>query len=818
MIYPSDFENKIGFSGIRELLVEKCISRSGKELAHEMRFSGDFSEVRRRLSQVAEMVDLIEAHEAIPGDSIHDVGPWLTLLRSEGNWLPASNLYHLGRMLETVGQLGRYFSSEESRKRSPELSHLFGSLVGFPMIEREIERCIDRHGEVKDNASEGLYAVRRAIRAASGSMQSAMRGVLDRARQAGIVDRDTQPAIRDGRMVIAVPAEKRRQLAGIMHDQSATGKTIFIEPSEVVEASNRLRELTLEEQREVTEILKGIAVMIRPEIDAISEECSYLYILDFIRAKASLAIETGGEMPVLEKVPEIDWFHAVHPGLLLTLRKQNKEVVPLTLKLDSKQRILIISGPNAGGKSVALKTVGVIQYMTQCGLLPTLYSNSHIGVFKSILADIGDEQSMENDLSTYSSHLRNMKTFLANADSRTLLLADEMGSGTEPQIGGALAQAILTRLGGSGCFAVVTTHYQNLKSMADELDGFVNGAMLYDRQHLQPSFQLSVGSPGSSFALEIARKTGLPIDVIEKAKEIVGSDYVNADKYLLDIARDRRYWANKRQSVKEKEAKLDQLLEQYETKSSDLRKKRAEIINEARHEARELMRGANAKIEKTIRDIRSAEAEKERTRELRRELEKYKSNLEKEESQSDSSLPELLWIQRHKSKAARTPKPKTVVNDTPLEVGDYVRMSDGGTTGKILAVNGKKAEVAFGALRTFVDLSKLSRAQAPKPTALSQPSIVSGTTSESSRQRQLNFKQEIDIRGMRADEAIQAVTYFLDDAVQFGASRLRILHGTGHGILKTLIRQQLDVNKSVKRYADEDVRFGGAGITVVDLE
>lgn len=817
MIYPSDFEYKIGFSGIREILVEKCISRSGKELAHEMRFSGDFNEVRRRLSQVAEMVDLVEAHEAVPGDSIHDVGPWLTLLRSEGNWLPASDLYHLGRMLDTVGQLGRYFSSEESRKRSPELSRLFGSLVGFPMIVREIERCIDRHGEVKDNASEGLYAVRRAIRAASGSMQSAMRGVLDRARQAGIVDRDAQPSIRDGRMVIAVPAEKRRQLAGIMHDQSATGKTIFIEPAEVVEAANHLRELTLEEQREVTEILKGIAVMIRPDIDALSEECSYLYLLDFIRAKASLAIETGGEMPVLEKIPEIDWFHAVHPGLLLTLRKQNKEVVPLNLKLDNKQRILIISGPNAGGKSVALKTVGVIQYMTQCGLLPTLYSNSHIGVFKSILADIGDEQSMENDLSTYSSHLRNMKTFLANADPHTLLLADEMGSGTEPQIGGALAQAILTRLGESGCFAVVTTHYQNLKSMADELEGFVNGAMLYDRQHLQPSFQLSVGSPGSSFALEIARKTGLPPDVIEKAKEIVGSDYVNADKYLLDIARDRRYWANKRQSVKEKEAKLDQLLEQYESKSSDLRKKRAEIINEARHEARELMKGANARIEKTIRDIRSAEAEKERTRELRRELDKYKEELEKE-NQSDSNLPELLRKQRHKSKAARAPKPKAEVKDTPLEAGDYVRMTDGGTVGKILDVKDKKAEVAFGALRTFVDVSKLRRAQAPKPSALSQSSVISGATSESSRQRQLNFKQEIDVRGMRADEAIQAVTYFLDDAIQFGASRLRILHGTGHGILKTLIRQQLDINKSVKKYADEDVRFGGAGITVVDLE
>lgn len=819
MIYPKDFEQKIGFSSIRELLAGKCESHTAKELTRQMSFSGDFSEVKRRLLQTSEMLSLLGTKKALPVDAVHDIGQSLTLLRSEGNYLVADKLHQLSQMLETLGRLGRFFSTPESRSNMPELAELFGNLMGFPQVVSEIDRCVDRHGEVKDNASEALLKVRRAIKAATGSVQSSMRAVYERAKQSGIIDRDTQPTVRDGRLVLAVPAEKRRQLSGIMHDESASGKTVFIEPLEVVEASNRIRELSLEEHREVVEIFKGIAATIRGHIDEIAAESLFLYLFDFIRAKALVAMDMDAHMPVIERIPEFDWFHAIHPGLLLTLRSQGKEVVPLDLKLDKDRRILIISGPNAGGKSVALKTIGVIQYMTQCGMLPTVYSNSHIGVFHKLMADIGDEQSMENDLSTYSSHLRNMKTFLANADSNTLILADEMGSGTEPQIGGALAQSILERLGQTGCYAIVTTHFQNLKTMADDTPGFVNGAMMYDRQHLQPTFQLSVGSPGSSFALEIARNIGLPFEVVEKAKEIVGTDYVNSDRYLLDIARDRRYWANKRKAIREKEAKLDSLLVQYESKSSDLKKQRAEILNEARHEARELMKGANARIEKTIREIKSVEAEKERTRGIRRELEEYKTQLNNEAGSKDSDLPELLREQRHKSKAKRIRhREEEQPADIPLQPGDYVRMSDGGVSGRIMSINAKKAEVAFGSLRTYVELNRLKRASAPKPTALSQPSVMTAASSDAARERQLNFKQEIDVRGMRADEAIQAVTYFIDDAVQFGASRLRILHGTGHGILKTLIRQQLDINKSVKKYADEDVRFGGAGITVVDME
>lgn len=820
MIFPKDFETKIGFAALRQIIVDKCETRLGKEAAVAMDFVSGYEEIRRRLTCVSEMVSLFSSASEMPEERVHDVVPWLLEIKAAGSFMSADHLQKLSATLQTMSSVGGFFSKKDDngKSRYPYLSDEFSMLPVFPEIVREIERCIGRFGEVKDNASPGLMEVRRAMSAAQGSMQRAMRRVLDRAMGGGIVDKDTTPSLRDGRMVIPVSSAMKRSLNGIVHDQSATGKTVFIEPAEVVEAGNRLRELEMDERREIAIILTAISDMVRPYIDEITEACKVLAKLDFIKAKARFAQETDGEMPVIGRKPEIEWYHAIHPGLLLNLRAHGREAVPLDITLTEEKRILIISGPNAGGKSVCLKTVAVVQYMMQCGMLPTLYYNSHMGIFNGIFIDIGDEQSIENDLSTYSSHLANMKYFFLHADKKTLILADEMGSGTEPQIGGALAQSILTDLGKTGCMGVVTTHYQNLKTFAETEPGFVNGAMLYDRQHLRPTFQLSIGNPGSSFALEIARNTGLPADVIERAKDIVGSEYVNIDKYLLDIQRDRRYWTNKRLSIKEKEHKLDKLLETYEDSSSDLKAQRAAIIRAAKEEAKEILAGANAQIERSIHEIRKAEAEKERTKQIRKELEEYRQNLETEEKES---VPEVLKPLRHKSQktdAVRKSK-KTATQDVrkSLEVGDYVRMSDGGVVGKILSVSGKKAEVAFGALRTIVELGKLKAAQRPKQTASSSVLTVSSATSNESRQRQLNFKNEIDVRGMRADEALQAVTYFLDDAVQFNASRLRILHGTGHGILKTLIRQQLKANPNVADFHDEDVRFGGAGITVIDL-
>ena len=825
MIYPSDFESKIGFDFLRKTIKEKCKSAMGKDEVDAMAFSSDYNYIKRELECVREMMVILSSQLPMPLDTIFDVLPYLAEIKAEGSYMTSSRLNELLKMLLMMDNLVQFFKkqhdSESGATPFPTLDAEFAQLSVYPFLIREIESCINKYGEIKDNASPELYEIRSQIRASQGSMQRAMRRVLDRAVASGIVDKDASPSIRDGRMVIPVTAANKRGLQGIIHDESATGKTVFIEPAEVVEAGNRLRELEMEERREIVVILRRIANEIRPHIEEISMSCRHIGRLDFIRAKGLFAIDIDAQMPHIEDHPEIEWYHAVHPGLKLTLRPQGREVVPLNLTLSKERRILIISGPNAGGKSVCLKTTAVVQYMMQCGVMPTLYSNSHMGIFKNIFIDIGDEQSFENDLSTYSSHLKNMKFFVTHSGKQTLVLADEMGSGTEPQIGGALAQAILKELGKSGCMGMITTHYQNLKTFADSEPGFVNGAMLYDRQHLQPTFELSVGTPGSSFALDIAAKTGLPKYIIDDAKEIVGSDYVNLDKYLSEISRDRRYWANKRQNIREKEVKLDNLLSKYEETAGDLKAQRKAIINDARKEAKEILDGVNAKIERTILEIRNAAAEKEKTKELRKNLNEFKQKVfDSDEENEEKNVPKALAPLKHKSRINR--KPASGVNkpvkDEPLKVDDFVKLDGNSTTGKILSIQGKKAEVAFGSLRTIVNLDKLKPASKPKESALSSASSYSTSTSQESRSRQLNFKNEIYVRCMRADEALQAVTYFMDDAIQFSISRVRILHGTGHGILKTLIREQLRANPSVKNFSDEDVRFGGAGITVVDLD
>lgn len=824
MIYPSDFESKIGFDFLRRCVAEKCASAMGREEVAQMSFSSDFITITRNLRCVDEMMRIITGGLPLPVDNIYDVLPYLTEIRAEGSYMTAERLHKLRKMLVMMSEISLFFRSqcdEETGVSSfPMLSGEFSCMEQFPLLSAEIDRCINKFGEVKDNASPALGEIRSQIRAASGSMQRAMRRVLDSAVARGVVEKDASPALRDGRLVIPVSAANKRGINGIIHDESATGKTVFVEPAEVVEAGNRLRQLEIDERREVIAVLRGIADMIRPHIEGIASSCRDIGRIDFIRGKARFALEVGAQMPHVEDKEELEWYHAVHPGLYLALKAHDRSVVPLNLTLNEEKRILIISGPNAGGKSVCLKTTAVVQYMMQCGMMPTLYNNSHMGIFRNMFIDIGDEQSFENDLSTYSSHLRNMKFFLSHSDNRTLILADEMGSGTEPQIGGALAQSILTDLGKSGCMGIVTTHYQNLKTFADEEPGFVNGAMLYDRQHLQPTFELSVGNPGSSFAIDIALKTGLPKDVVERAKVIVGSDYVNIDKYLSEIARDRRYWANKRQSIREKENKLDSLLSKYEEVAGDLRSKRKEILNEARKEAKEILENVNSKIERTILEIRKTEAEKERTKQLRKEIDDLKQRVDDTAEDSENgSVPKALQPLKHRSrKGPSTQKSDKKEKKVEISAGDYVRLDGGSTIGKVMSVSGKKAEVVFGSLRTTVDVKRLISSSRPKESALSAKPGMSLSTSADSRNRQLQFRNEIDVRGMRADEALQAVTYFLDDAIQFSASRVRILHGTGHGILKTLIRQQLKANTAVAHYEDEDVRFGGAGITVVDLE
>lgn len=822
MIYPDDFELKIGFNSVRKVLIDYCSGKLGKDEVLSMHFYTNYDVIMHKLGCVDEMVKILTSDIPFPSLTQHDVLPYLAEIKAQHSYIGSERLYHLMTVFQSFEELLDFFKnqkdSETEKSFFAELEKEITGLYSFTELRKILSNSVNKFGDIKDTASIKLSELRSQIKSAYTSMQHVMKRIFDRAVSNGIVDKDTSPSIRDGRMVIPVSSDKKRLISGIIHDESSSGKTVFIEPVEVVEAGNRVKELEIEEKREIVSILISLADLIRPHISDISKGCRILGKFDFIIAKAKFAIDMNGQLPHIKNKPELEWYHAEHPSLIISLRNSGRKVVPLDISLSENKRILIISGPNAGGKSVCLKTVAVIQYMMQCGLMPTLYNNSHMGIFDNIFIDIGDEQSFENDLSTYSSHLKNMRFFLTHANKKTLFLADEIGSGTEPQIGGAIAQAILKQLGNSGGYGVVTTHFQNLKTFAESEKGFVNGAMLYDRGRLEPTFQLSIGNPGSSFAIDIAHKMGLPHNVIEDAKKIVGEDYVNIDKYLSDLARDRKYWASKRQNIKEREHKLDNLLENYEEIAHDLKIRRKAIIDQAKKEAKEIVDGANARVERTILEIRKAQADKEKTKKIRSELNKFSDENISEEEKYDIKEIKRLKHRSKKSKQTKIESKPVNVKQKEIQVGDYVSLEDGNTPGKVISISGKKAEVLFGLLRMTVEMSRLKITSKPKEKASDISLSISNQTYNDSRNRQLNFKNEIDVRGMRADEALQAVTYFIDDAIQFGISRVRILHGTGQGILKTLIRQQLKSINGISKFGDEDIRLGGTGITVVDLE
>ncbi|MCQ2289464.1 MAG: Smr/MutS family protein [Muribaculaceae bacterium] len=818
MIYPSNFEQKIGFTTIRHEIEKRCISPLGLTHCEHMSFSTHYSSIMTWLNQTNEFLAIIQSSKEFPLNFIFDLRGPLKAVTTPGTFLSADNLFNLQRSLTTVADILKFFSSskEEENTPYPTLKKLVSGMQSFATIIDDIAAILDKNGNIKDNASPLLADLRRTIMSVTSSINGMLRRIIAQGKSSGVLDNDVQPSVRDGRLVIPVAPAHKRKVKGIVHDESASGKTVFIEPEEIVEANNRIRETEAEIAREIIRILTAVTDNIRPHIDDLLGTYSVLGKIDFIRAKALFAHEIGAQLPHIQEKPLIEWYHATHPGLYLSLKEQGKEVVPLNLQLDHNQRILLISGPNAGGKSVCLKTVGINQYMMQCGVLPMLYNNSHMGLFRSIFIDIGDQQSIEDDLSTYSSHLTNMKTFLQRGGGETLVLIDEFGGGTEPQIGGAIAQAILKRLNEKKVYGVITTHYQNLKHFADETQGIVNGAMLYDRQHMRPLFQLSVGYPGSSFAIEIARKIGLPQDVIEHASEIVGSDYINMDKYLLDIVRDRKYWENKRHEIHVKEKKLDAVVEQYNNRLEKIASEQKKIIKDAKTEAQDILAKSNAQIERTIKEIREMQAEKEKTKEVRRQLDEFKQRLENQGNEPNKHIENLRPKHNLQRKHNKTEPSQAKAKDRPLAAGDNVIMKGATTVGTIISVDEKFAIVAFGNLKTRVETSRLERTLKKADTV--QPLSMSKEANNQIRSRQLNFKPDIDVRGMRADEAIQAVTYFIDDAIQFQQSRVRILHGTGTGVLKTMIRQYLNTVDGVRSYRDEHVQFGGAGITIVDLE
>lgn len=822
MLYPEKIEEKIGFTSVRAEIRQRCHCEGSRQLCDTMAFMTEFDRIDEALRSVEEMVASLKSEEAIPLEGIDDINSPLSLIKIPGTYLDTREYVKIRKMLSCFSRIDEYFrkDGDGAVKLYPHLNAISAGLDEIPYsAARFIDRAIDPStGAVKDNASKELAEIRSQLRSISGRVNSIMRRVIADAISKGWVESDTSPSMRDGRLVIPVSPMNKRRIQGIVHDESASGKTLYIEPIEIVEANNRTRELQLEENREIVRILTSIADELRPMIPEIETGAEIVYHLDFIRAKALYAELVDGSMPVVADTQEIEWYHACHPVLMLSLRRHGREIVPLDIRQNSDRRILVISGPNAGGKSVCLKTVGTLQYMLQCGILPPAYQNSHFGIFRDIFVDIGDDQSFEDDLSTYSSHLRSMKFMLQRGNSQSLFLIDEMGSGTEPTIGGALAKAILEQMNRKKMWGVVTTHYQILKEYADNEDGLVNGSMLYDRHLMQPMFTLSIGSPGSSFALEIARKTGLQPEVIAAAEEIVGKEYVNLDSYLLDITRDRRYWENKRIAIKQKEKKLEQIIEKYAEDAEQLRTRRRQIIEEATKEAQQILNSSNAAIERTIAEIKQANAEREKTLEARRKLKEERQALEKiEESDRAANNPLLSKAPKKKSKSRGGEEVKNPEGRTNnINLGDNVRLDGGSSIGSVLEVSGNNAIVAFGNIKTTVKINRLQRTDA-KPKAPRQ-ATVSMQTIDSGYEKQLNFKQEIDVRGMRAEEALQAVTYFIDDAIRFSIPRVRILHGTGTGALRQAIRGLLSTTAGIENYHDEDVRFGGAGITVVNLK
>ena len=794
MLYPQNIEQKIDFQVIRDGLKGCCMSSLGKERVDAMQWLTHYPTVRDLLARVREMMALLtDPALAFPHGEIYDLREALSRIRIEGLFMDEAELFSLRKMLDYAGQLERFFATLDKAKY-PLLSQESGIASQFGNITTTIDRILDRYGKMRDNASPELARIRKEISASQGSVSRALNAILRQAQAEGILDKDAAPTMREGRLVLPVPPAYKRKIGGIVHDESATGKTVFIEPQQVVEANNRIRELEGEERRERMRILMAITADIRPQVPQILETETYLGEVDFLRAKALFAIDMHAIVPEISKKPMIDWREAYHPVLLLNFRRQGKTVVPLTIRLlgdkAKGERILVISGPNAGGKSVCLKTVAMLQYMIQCGLPVPMNEASKMGFFKQLLMDIGDEQSIEDDLSTYSSHLRNMKHFVRYADAHTLLLIDEFGTGTEPMIGGAIAEAVLSQLNEQRAFGVVTTHYGNLKHLAERTEGIINGAMLYDRGQLKPLFQLSIGQAGSSFAVEIARQIGLPETIIQRATDIVGEEHIDYDKHLQDIARDKRYWENKRQNIRQREKHLEEKIAHYEEQLASIKAKKRAIIEEANAEAADLLRKSNATIERTIREIKEAKAEKKATQAARQKVESLKTKVE-----------------RQANKTSPTSKTSTTTQSTkqPKVLRDLSDL-------KILTKNPAKL---------LQEQEANNRASGSR--SLGQVRISNVT--DELRRKKLSFNRELDIRGLRVDEALEMLIAYIDDALMVNAEQVSILHGTGTGALKQVVRDYLaERQKSMRRLKSGDIVFhdgdpdrGGAGITIVEL-
>ena len=827
LVYPENFESKIGFDKIRELLNGRCLSTLGKELVEEIRFCSNFEQLTEDLSLVSEFVSIIQEMENFPTSYYFDLREALAKIRIEGRFLEVEELFNLKRSLETISGIVRFLKQTKD-EQLPCLKRLLSGVQVYPYVIERIDNILNKYGKIKDNASPELARIRKELLSKQSGVSKRLQVILKKAQDDGLVEEDASVAIRDGRAVIPVSSAFKRKLSGIVHDESATGKTSYIEPAEVVELNNQIRELEYAEMREIVKILTVFSNDIRPYLPDLLLAYEFLGKIDFIRAKAIYAIDIDGIKPYIEDKCQLEWEGAVHPLLMLALRRENRKVVPLNITLTANKHILLISGPNAGGKSVCLKTVGLLQYMLQCGLLIPVRQSSSTGIFDKLFIDIGDEQSIENDLSTYSSHLMNMKFFLKNSNEKTLVLIDEFGTGTEPMLGGAIAEAILSQLNEMKTFGVITTHYTNLKHFASSSEGIENAAMMYDSSKMEPLFQLDIGKPGSSFAFEIARKIGLPENILLDATEKIGKDHINFDKHLRDIVRDKRYWETKRLKIRKVEKSLDDLAEKYGADLGQLDKQRKEIILKARQEADQVLAEANKRIENTIREIRESQADKEKTKQVRAKLVEFKQEVEDSANNQDDlinqKIQKLKEKESHRNQKRTETKPaeqkekEKIVEPDVWKAGDKVMMTGNQNIGEILELNEKNVVVAFGHIRTSVSREKLQKITNNEAKKIQRtynqtmPNINKGMS-----EKRLTFKTEVDVRGQRAEEALQLIRSWIDDAIMLDFSELRILHGKGNGILKEMIRNYLKTEPAIKTFRDEHVQFGGAGITVVEI-
>lgn len=811
MIYPTNFEEKIAFVSIRQMLHANCLSAAGEYFVDKMRFITRFETVEKRLTQTNEFRQLLMMETGFPASNFMDLRDVLEFLKMEGSIIAQEDLFDLMLSLSAIVKVKAYLNHH--REKYSSLAQLDYLLVFDGTLIKVMESIMDSKGQIKDNASLKLNEIRQHIHRLNAFMRNKIQQNLQRAKSSGWTRDDAEITIRNGRAVIPMLAADKRKIKGFVHDESKTGQLVYLEPLELFESNNELRELEIQEQQEINRILLEFTNTIKPHIDDLKQAYHYLGMVDFIRAKAKLALELEAIKPILNKTEDFQWREARHPLLFLAHKKKHKKVVPLDISLNENHRILIISGPNAGGKSVCLKTVGILQYMLQCGLLVSMRENSEMRLFQSLFIDIGDEQSIENDMSTYSSHLLNIKNFIQKAAYNSLFLIDEFGTGTEPAIGGAIAEAALEQLNAKKAFGVVTTHYSNLKAMAKEGNGIVNGAMLFDTRELLPLYKLKIGSPGSSFAFEIARKIGINENLLQRARQKSGRREIDFDQRLQEVELEKDRIEEKQRELEFTDNALKELVDKYEAMNSKLQAEKQEIIHKAKQQAKEVLRNANKLIERSVREIKESQADKEKVMALRKEVELTKKELD-ESLKKQAQRPKARLITTKEKKLQGDIK---VLGGVPV-VGDQVRIIGQDSVGILEQIKAKNAVVSYESIKFTVALNKLEKVKMKRSTRNRNGSNTRYTSiMKNISERSVNFKPYLDVRGLRAEEALSVVREWLDEAVLISYHDLEILHGTGGGILRNLIREYLSSMSEVVSYGDAHIDFGGSGKTLIKL-